>query len=369
MSRISSISSSKKQPSLKAFIQKTLLISLVFFVVIEVLSRFLVDPIYFYYANTYNEQKNKSIATIYNGKPTEHVDYLFIGSSRIPATINPQLFSQLCGGVEINAGRGYMTPGIHYQALKNKLKNHPGFLQNSVVLIEYAGSDIYTSAFEEDLLRVYEPVVESDEAMPFLLLPHLEYDSFLSFLKESSNSVGVKVEMSGLMFSTVRACQIINEKFNNSFSKPLLKKNDASSLVSEGGIRNDNMEFARQKAITVANQEKEKVIMNPPLSRERIEKSMFSKLHEIITSHGGTLMVYEMPLHSVQKDIHRSEKSQRNKVAFEAWLKENQIPVVYNPEFTYADSDFPDTWHLSRDRRDEFTTKLYQQIRKVEASQ
>lgn len=94
------------------------------------------------------------------------------------------------GKVVINAGRGYMTPGIHYQAIKNKLKNYPNFLQNAIVLIEYAGSDTYTSSFEEDRLRVYEPVVNTDVPMPHLLLPHLDINSFFSFLMSSKiNSV------------------------------------------------------------------------------------------------------------------------------------------------------------------------------------
>lgn len=349
---------------MKTFIRKTLIITIVFFVIAEVFSRLLIDPIYFYFINTYNEKEEKSINAIYANNTTEHADFVFIGSSRIPATINPQLFSKLSNGVTINAGRGYMTPGIHYQAIKNKLKDCPEYLQNTVVLIEYPGSDFYTSPFEEDMFRVYEPVVETDKPMPHLLLPHLDFNSFLCFLTKSPNSVGVKIRMASLMSATIRACQFINDKFN-SFNTPLFQSNNSSYLVSEGGIRNDKIEFARQKAIIVANQKKEKIKNDPPLSNELIFKSSFFKLYEIIKNNGGTLMVYEMPLHSIQKDIYSTEKAQKNKVVFETWLKENNIPIIYNPDFEYIDVDFPDTWHLSRDRRDEFTMKLYNQIDKA----
>ncbi|MEQ8472361.1 MAG: hypothetical protein RIC35_14305 [Marinoscillum sp.] len=349
---------------MKQFIVTILSISIVFFLIAEILSKFLIDPIYFYSINTYNDKSNNSFKAIYRNSPTAHADFVFIGSSRIPATINPTLFRELSNGVTVNTGTGFMTPGIHYQALKNKLKSYPDYLKNSVVLIEYPGPDIYISSFKEDFLRVYEPVVATDKSTPHLLLPHLDYQSFLAFLTKSTNGIKVKVKMLVLLSSTYRGCHFMRDKFN-SLNNPLFQSNNPK-LVSEGGIRNDNFEFAKQKAITVAIQDRNKIESNPPLSPEVINHSSFSKLHEIVKNNGGTLMVYKMPLHSIQKDIYSSEKAQKNKVVFENWLKERNIPIIHNPDFTYTDDDFPDTWHLSQDRRDEFTTKLYDQINKAQ---
>ena len=188
---------------MKIFNKKILIIAFVFFILIEIISRIIIDPLYFYSINTYNEKKDKSFKTIYGNNDSEHADFLFIGNSKIPATINPQLFSKLNDKkVVINAGRGYMTPGIHYQAIKNKLKEYPGFLQNSVVLFGYEGSDIYISNFEEDIYRIYEPNLKTDKPMPHLLLPHLDLPSFLSFLKYSKNSFSVKMEMIFLFLYT-----------------------------------------------------------------------------------------------------------------------------------------------------------------------
>lgn len=349
---------------MKVFNKKLLTTLFVFFIIIEIISRLVIDPIYFYSINTYNEKKEKSFKTIYGNGDTQHVDFLFIGNSKIPATINPQLFSELNDGkVVINAGRGYMTPGIHYQAIKNKLKEHPGFLENSVVLFGYEGSDIYISNFEDDKLRVYEPNLKTDKPMPHLLLPHLDLTSFLSFLKYSKNSLSVKMEMTFLYFSSFyRTCQFINEKFN-SLDRPLLQS-EKNDLVSEGGIRNDNIDYAQQTAIIFARQQKEKIKESPPLSQEIINRSSFAKLQQIIKDNGGNLLLFDMPLHSIQKGIYNSEKAQKNKFIFETWLKSKNIPIIYNREFKYEDSDFPDTWHLSIDRRDEFTKKLYTQIKK-----
>lgn len=334
------------------------------FMVVEIFSRIFIDPVYFYNLNTYENKKNKSFTYFHSNNKLEDVGFIFIGSSRIPATINSSLFSELSNKITINAGHGYMTPGIHFQALKNKLHENPDYLKNTIVLIEYVGSDIYTSSFEDDKLKVYEPLVKTDKPMPHLLLPHLDFKTFISFLTESKNSIGVKIKMTSLMFATFRSFQYINYEFNL-LNIPIFNTNTSSELVSEGGIRSDNLEFARQKAITIANQDKERIEHSSTLSFEIINESSFSKIHEIIIDNGGKLMVYEMPLHSIQKDVYCSEKSQENKVVFEAWLKEKGIPIIRNPDFHYTDFDFPDTWHLSKDRRDEFTRKLYYQIDRV----
>lgn len=348
---------------MKKFISRITLFVVIFLIISETLCHLVIDPLYFYSINTYNEKEGSSQFR-YDNTDSKHVDFLFIGSSRIPATINPQLFKKLSSGVTINAGRGYITPGVHYQGLKSKLKEHPDYLRNSIVLIEYSGSGAYTSPFAKDMLSVFEPTDsdKTDKAMPHLLLPYLDMNSFLSFLKKSNNSILVKVEMTFLYFSsTYRASQYVNDKFF-AYNKKLLFPSKATNLVSEGGIRNDDSELAGKKAILLAKEQKEKIQKEPLLSNIDIDNSSLAQLYKLIKDNGGTLMLYEMPLHSLQQDIYNSEKAKLNKATFEKWLSENNIPIIYNPDFKYKDIDFPDTWHLSSTRRDEFTTKLYYQI-------
>lgn len=339
--------------------------SLICFALIEIYSRLRIDPNYFYAINTLNEKTEENYKNRYKDFDTKHVDYLFIGYSRVPATINPQLIRQLSNGkTVINEGRGYMTPGIHYQALKNKLEEYPDYLKNAVVFIEYPGSQIYTSDFKQDKFLVYEPLVSTDKPMPHLLLPHLNWSSFRSFLKESNNSTSVKRELTLLyLFSSYRASQYLNDRFNAKNSVYLSKKRN-NKLVSEGGIRNDIIDVAIQKAYDLASQEKKEIMEAPLLTDEIIDNSTFAKLYEIISQNGGKLMVYEMPLHSVQVDIYNTVKAKKNKIVFENWLNNHNIPIIYNPEFKYDDSDFPDIWHLSMERRDEFSTLLYKEILK-----
>ena len=118
---------------MKHFIIKTSLFLLIFFASLELISRLVIDPYYFFSINTYNVMpERQGFRDIFNLKPTEHVDYLFIGSSRVPATINPSLIMQQDRNKNaIVSGRGYMTEGIHYQALVNKLQKFPNYLKGA----------------------------------------------------------------------------------------------------------------------------------------------------------------------------------------------------------------------------------------------
>ncbi len=344
------------------FIKKLFFLLLGCFLLLETFSRIFIDPLYFYSINTYNEKGEKSIRQIYHNQETEHVDLLFIGSSRVPATINTQKIKELSGGkVVVNAGRGYMTPGIHYQALKSKLEKYPDYLKDAIVVIEYSGCDIYPSSFNEDKLKVYEESGNTDKPMPHLLLPYLNNKSFLSFLRDSHNSFRVKSKMTFLyLFAIVRANQYINEKYNN-FNKPLFESTQ-QLLVSEGGIKNGHNASATKKAKKYAQLDKNEIIESDVLTDATINNSSFAKLCEIISNNGGKIMVYDMPLHNLQKDIYNSKKAIENKKVFNNWLVNNNIPILYTPGFKYTDNDFPDTWHLAINRRDEFTSKLFRQI-------
>lgn len=334
---------------------------LVFFALTELISRLLIDPLYFYVSNTYNEKKGLSISNVLN-RESAHVDLLFIGTSRIPASIHPGLIKKMSQGkVVINAGRGYMMPGIHIQALQNKLNHHPNYLKGALVLLEYPQAPIYETPYKQDKLRVYEPVVDTDKPMPHLLIPHLTSRSLYTYLQESPNSLPVKGEMAMLYgISMYRTSQFINEKFNR-LNKPL-GTSTTKNLVDGGGIRNDRIAFAQEKAEFLAEQHRKEIAKNPQLSWNQMNNSSIAKLHEIIRANGGQLVLFEMPLHSIQKDIHTSEKAQANRMIFESWLAKNDIPIVSTRNFHYTDDDFPDTWHLAKNRRDDFTIELYQKL-------
>ena len=349
---------------MKPFLINLSVFSIIIFICAELVSRIFIDPPYFYNTDTYNLKLDEptSLLDIYNSKKTEHVDYLFIGSSKIPATINPALIMAKNPTVKvIAAGRGCMTPGIHIQALENRISEFPDFLKGASVYIEYAGSDIYASHYKEDKLKVYEPILPSDKAMPHLILPHLNFKSFLAFIKESRNSNSIKVDVAlQFLISSYRTWPFVKEKVKNIFINQKIKQR----VVSEGGIRNDNYDFLNKIAIDFAEIQKKKVEDSPLLSFQQLDKSSLAYLNNLIKINGGKLFLFKMPLSSIE-DVYQSEKALQNKKTFEEWISSKEIKVISNDSFRYQDSDFPDTWHLSIDRRDEFTSLLFNEIQKA----
>ncbi len=336
------------------------------FFLFELFCKLLIDPIYFYLINTYNLKdksapKCKQIIHSFAAKQTAHADYLFIGNSRTASSVNPQIFMQKePNKTTIVAGKGYTTPGTHYQAIKSKLAKFPEYLKNSLVFIQHTGNENYYQPFDEGHLRVYEPSTTSDQAMPHLLLPYLDYESFLIYEKQSTNSIQVKLSMAAIFFSSFyRSIPFITEQMHV-FDKPLLKRQKAL-LTSDGGIRNDKISLVKEQAIALAKKQISK--QKPAVTTEALDKSMLAYFNKIVTENGGRLSVYVVPMHSIQKRIYTSQKERLNQKVFEQWLTMNDIPIIYNKNFKYADVDLPDVLHLSRERRDDFSLLLYQEIK------
>jgi len=97
----------------------------------------------------------------------------------------------------------------------------------------------------------------------------------------------------------------------------------------------------------------------PILTEQYIDNTFIAYFNRLIQDNGGRLYLVEMPLHSIQKKVFTTEKEKNNKRVFELWAKKNNITILHIAEFHYSDSDFPDYWHLSKYRRDEFSKLLF----------
>ncbi|MEO1349024.1 MAG: hypothetical protein AAFW84_09515 [Cyanobacteria bacterium J06635_15] len=327
----------------------------------EVVSRTLVDPIYFYSIDPYNlrdasgSSQNK-FSYIFSKKKIAQVDFLFIGSSRVAATINPRIFTQQnASHVTVVAGRGHTSSGIHYQALKNRLSEHPNYLRGAKVFIEYSGSSQYDEPFRGEQFRV-------DQKMPHLLLPYLDYQSLFEYVDKSPNSRQTKLNMIALFLSaSYRSVPFVRENLQK-LDVPVFNQSE-QLIASDGGIRNDQTAMARAQAVASAKQKIEDSKNNPIITQKDLNQSTLAHLHELITQNGGQLFLYKMPLHSIQKQVYTSEKEISNQQIFEEWLCSKDIEIIYNQRFKYTDADFPDIWHLSQDKRDEFSALLYEDIK------
>src|SRR5690606_6301198 len=158
------------------------------------------------------------------------------------------------------------------------------------VFLEFPGEGIYKTPFFRDRWRVWEPEAyfEDESAKPYLLIPHLNWQELKKYLKFSSNSLGVKVNMFLLyFFSSYRTYSFIKEKKYHLFNiRPYGKD---FNLVGNGGIRNDNFKAARIKAVKYAERIKEPGDQEEIHSFEELNKSSVAYLNNLITKNGGTL--------------------------------------------------------------------------------
>jgi len=337
------------------FFKRLGLFLLITLVLTEVFTRAIIDPSYFAQLDTYRVK----------GSPIEspHVDYLFIGSSRVPATIDTKTISLLKPkSTVIVGGRGYATAGTHHQALTYKTAQFPDYLAGAKVFIEYPWSSYYAKPFDESRLRVWEPNDQSqnEQSMAHILLPYLDQSSFSDFLKNSKNSISVKVKMLALYYSaTYRTAEFINEKYRQ---RTYLNRNEKSSqdaeLTTDGGIRTDMTEQTKQYAKEQAEEKLKSQNTSPGLTQEGIAKSELAAIIRLIKEQGGTPVMYRIPLHTIQSSIYTSEKEQQNKALLEQWLAAEGVAVIEAPTFNYSDPDFPDGMHLAIGRRAEFTELL-----------
>jgi hypothetical protein len=316
---------------------------------LEVISRIFFDHIYFEKVN------------IYSNYPCDvhgdsNVDILFIGSSRVTATINANIISRLTDNrLVINAGRGWSTPAIQLNALVHKLERCPEFIQNSLVIMEYPGYDFYTEAHSKTKYDV-------NENMPHLLLPYLDIKTFFQFIGESNNNFATKFEMTLLFLSSsYRTYQLINENWNKELSVSKTKKPE---LAKDGGIRNDNLEIVRQKAINFFNSRKHILGNTPNLTVELLNSSNLAYLNKLVKQNNGKLLLYQIPTHSQQKNVYDEHKLKINEIILKKWLVKRNIGIYKINEFKYDDNDFPDIMHLSKSRRDEFSEMLVNEMKR-----
>lgn len=345
---------------MKRFLNNIALFVVISFTMLELTTRFITDPFFYYYADSFNE-KPEDRYNVKDHQQADHVDYIFLGSSRVPAAISTKEFIRDESGKNaIMAGRGGNTFGVQYQALKHRLKLYPDYLKGTAVFLEYSGTDIYTKPFKEEEYKVYEASADGVNDAPQLLMPHLDNESFLEYLKRSHNSLRMRTQVAMLYTcAAYRSSYFVNDVYHK-FDRPLtgpIKK----GLIMEGGIRPDNMQEAMEYAKIAARLNAERLARRPALTEESLDKSALKALNDLIREHGGKLYLFRIPMHSIRSEVYNEgEKNINDNRFFESWLAEEEIPVLNAESFHYQDSDFPDIWHLAASRRDQFTDALHQ---------
>lgn len=339
---------------IKRFFKKLLRYGFQFFVAIEILSRVFVESAYTRFTNNY--------IVPYSQVETSHVDNLFIGSSRVPATIDVKVWNKLePEKVNVVAGRGFSTPGTHIQALESRIELYPDFILGSDVFLEFTGVSIYASSYSEDRFRIMESHRDGAyESNVHVLIPYLRLKDLPAVLKHPSNRWAIKLEICmKFFFSSYRTIDLINEHFHRKSYMRTAGTED-HDMVSEGGIRADKIDETRALAIRQAKNMINYTVGKKLVDRGSLDKSSLAFLDNLIRSNGGRLILYEIPLHSIQAEVVQQEEAQVVRKVFLDWCDDRSIPIIYHTGFKFKDADIPDMKHLGRARRPEFTHTLYQ---------
>ena len=345
---------------MKTFFIKIIKYLFIFLIILEIVSRVFIDPLFYFSLDTFRNKECKTIKCILE-EPNDKPDYIFLGSSRVAALVNSKLLSDLTENKNVlNSARGYMTSGIMIQALKNKLRKKTDFLRNSKVFLEYYGQGSLTNLSVKDQLKVYESSTTKYTSQPQLILPYMIFSDLEDFWITSSNSWKVKVKLTILYFSASYRCALfMNEKFN--YADKVLYKGQ-SNVSESGGIRSDDIENTIQFAKISAKKEKQRILSEPYLTQGILAESSLSKLNNLIRENGGELVLFKIPLHSISKEIFNTQKSKLNNQVFKKWLNTQKISLIEPENCNYKDEDFLDILHINPDKKDEYTHSLYNQI-------
>ena len=352
---------------MKEFLKK--LSGFVIFVVFlgEALCRVATDPVLMALLDTYDKRGPKTpIADFFKDVDVQRPNILLVGSSRVQG-IDANRLEELSDLVTINAGRGHSTFWTHYQALRTRMDRDSLYLEDAIVLVESAYSPQWCESFENLAWRVYEPqreFAELDKAFPQILLPHLSAKSSIEFIKNSTNSWGVKFEMILYHSAFYRGVLFCHEQFQKILSTSSFTRNGhvSNEVASGGGIRSGNFETAKAKALAHAELSKRELEQGLELNPDVLDRSGLAAFSKLVAEGRGRLILFQVPLHSIQKDISASIKAKKNDEVYREWLKQRNIPLLEVDDFEYSDSDFPDFWHLGQHRISEFTSKLYLEL-------
>lgn len=311
-----------------------------------------------------NEYYISRVNPFYAITDTTQEYYYFVGSSHVAAAIVPEVLNDhfMEENIQVvNAGRGSSSSTVFYYALLKLAER--GLLDHSKVFIEAPGG---ISAYSDNKNDEW---VNSDNV--HLMIPFLDWPLFIEFWKYSGNKISTKLELSAnFLLYTSRIWSIFKETYNNNtfigifrkISERLLKSMNnhvaqEQNMLNQGGIKNDSIsiEAARNLAFTFFKSEAEN---QRRISQTVWEKSRLNDINRLLTKHDSQLVIFEMPVSSVEGQVYQTDIARYNIEQFHRFLMEQNIKYMNFDLSTFTDSDFPDLWHLSSKKAVEYTAAI-----------
>lgn len=328
---------------MKVFSAKLIL----FFLSIEMLLRVLswsCLPLDWYRKAVYNAQKVP-------------VTYIFIGSSRVAASISPTEFAQAMGETNspvsaINMGRGYTTLVEHYFGLRRIAAATPDGLKGVTVFLEAEGGFPDLKTWRGNWFYYKNPD---------LLVNIISLSDLWSFWARDSSNFDLKLTVTAGTLSEAVAKQGYGWAMLKGINDIILRhwpwtKPNKTDLPALGGIRTDEagIQNARRLAVSLAA---EYIKQERIFTRQSGDETVLKSINDLVIAGGGRLILFRMPLSSVQEQPYTTAIGRMNLEITDDLLKAWAIPMLF-PNMKTNDDDFPDYWHLRKSRRSEFTRSL-----------
>lgn len=294
-----------------------------------------------------------------------HVDYLFVGSSRVAAAIDASTFSDIMSRRlgrttrAINLGQGYSTPIEHYLGLRHLFEIAPKNLAGCVIFWEAPGQTFHLGAWGDDWFW---------HEQPELILPVLRrWD--LPALWFSRGAIDPKLTLtietllrpSNLFARRRHLHKRIMDRGELLVSRFLPQNKPTApvpiaDLPTQGGIRVEEESVQRARKLAI-------ILTDESLRQQRLnlnwQSPIYENLRALVEQHHGKIILYDMPMSLTFGRVYQTNIGRANQRNFLQQLSHLRTTILH-PPFSYSDQDFPDLWHLRQSRCHEFTSALAQ---------
>lgn len=276
-----------------------------------------------------------------NGRPAK---FLFIGSSRVSAAIDVRRFAALTDTPEdltLNVGQGFSTVTAH--ALGIRRLSDLGLLHGATVFMEAPLGVVETATWKTRWYQI--------EGAHFLMAVLEGRD--LPALWRSEQPVEAKLAASGRWLLKPSWISIYREDIR---VKGLGRTYALAGLSSappddQRGVRRDVDDISRIRASAIVNGQE---AARTPVVADW-SATVTAWIVRRVQESGGRVVFYEMPMSAPMAVISPSIAQNAQSLAVQA--VEWNVPML-KPDVVFADTDFPDLWHLSVQSSPRFTDAL-----------
>ncbi|MGI8990755.1 MAG: hypothetical protein ACR2I2_14415, partial [Bryobacteraceae bacterium] len=293
------------------------------------------------------------------------VDYIFAGSSRVAASIDENRFAQYMGGRlgrkvnAINMGMGFGSLADHYFGLRKLFASNPRNPRDVTVFIE--------APLGLPMAETWRDRWTIPGGSPDLFVPYVNSADLARYWQSSDNDVFEKLYLTAAKYLfIVRKGGAVRNRMkaagDGAMRILLVKAGFAApetlqaDLTRGGGIRIEEADMAFVRKAAVGNFINE---MRDQRPLRNWDESVLRSMVALITTHGGRVVLFDLPLNSLQWKPLSTGVRQADRTVFEQVAGKWGVPIL-RTKFPTEDSDYPDAWHLRRSLAGPFTTALAQ---------